>query len=268
MVQELGSTQIDIPKLVKQIYQPTLFAGKTVLVTGGSRGIGQAICLGFGALGAKIIVNYTAHSQAALQTLDAIKSFGGSAVCAQFDVSDFSGVQNSIKLLEKEHGPIETLINNAGISRDNLFVKFKEEDWDATLNTNLKGAFNCARAVAMGMMRQRAGKIINISSVVGILGAPGQCAYAASKAGLIGFTRALALEFANRNVQVNAIAPGYITTDMTDQLNADQIEKIKSKIPCGKVGSPIEIAKAAIFLASSAGDYMTGQVLSVDGGLT
>ncbi|APJ05197.1 3-oxoacyl-[acyl-carrier-protein] reductase [Silvanigrella aquatica] len=249
------------------MYASSLLNGKVALVTGGSRGIGRAIAVALGALGAKVIVNYAGNSQAAEATVSEIMQNGGMATCVKFDVSDFNLVQESIKVLEKEHGGIDILVNNAGVSKDNLFVKFKEEEWDTTLDTNLKGAFNCARAVAMGMMRKRAGKIINISSVVGLMGNAGQSAYSASKAGLIGLTKSLALELAGRNVQINAIAPGYISTDMTDALNEEVLKKIIEKIPADKVGEPIEIAKAVVFLASSSSSYITGQTLSVDGGM-
>nr|WP_222435723.1 3-oxoacyl-[acyl-carrier-protein] reductase [Fluviispira vulneris] len=263
------STELaDVATVMKQIYSPTLLAGKVALVTGGSRGIGKAIAIAFGALGAKVIINYAGNAQAAEATVEEIVRNGGMATCVKFDVSDFTLVQDTVKALEKEHGTIEILVNNAGVSRDNLFVKFKEEEWDNTLDTNLKGAFNCSRALAMSMMRKRAGKIINISSVVGLTGNAGQSAYAASKAGVIGFTKALALELAGRNVQINAIAPGYISTDMTGALSEDVLTKIIEKIPVQKVGDPIEVAKAAVFLASPSSSYITGQTLAVDGGMT
>lgn len=258
----------DVAEIVSNIYAKNLLNGKVALVTGGSRGIGKAIAVAFGALGAKVIINYAGNSQAAEHTVAEISKNGGIATCVKFDVSDFNLVQDTIKALEKEHGGIDILVNNAGVSRDNLFVKFKEEEWDSTLDTNLKGAFNCSRAVAMGMMRKRAGKIINISSVVGLTGNAGQSAYAASKSGVIGLTKALALELASRNIQINAIAPGYFTTDMTGALNEEVLKKIVEKIPSDKVGDPVEIAKAAVFLASTSSSYITGQTLAVDGGMT
>lgn len=258
----------DVAQTICNIYAQNLLAGKVALVTGGSRGIGKAISIAFGALGAKVIINYAGNSQAAESVVTEIMKNGGIATCVKFDVSDFNLVQETIKILEKEHGGIDILINNAGVSRDNLFVKFKEEEWDNTLDTNLKGAFNCSRAVAMSMMRKRSGKIINISSVVGLTGNPGQSAYAASKSGVIGLTKALALELAGRNVQINAIAPGYFLTDMTGALSEDVLKKIVEKIPSEKVGDPVEIAKAAVFLASSSAGYITGQTLAVDGGMT
>ena len=265
---ELKTDTQNIFQSIREIYAPNMFQGKTVLVTGGSRGIGQGISLAFGALGAKVIINYAGNAVAAQQTVDEIAKNGGTAIAVAFDVSNFTVVQETIKSLEKEHGNIEILINNAGISKDNLFVKFKEEEWDTTIDINLKGAFNCSRALAMSMMRKRAGKIINISSVVGLMGSAGQAAYAASKSGLFGLTKSLAQEFATRNVQINAIAPGYISTDMTGALGQELIQRVLTKIPAERLGEPIDIAKAVIFLASPGASYITGQTLAVDGGMT
>ena len=253
---------------IRNLYATDLLKGRVALVTGGARGIGKAICLGLGALGAKVIVNYSGSQQAAQQVAQEIQNAGGESVALGFDVSKFDIVQETIKNIEKEHGAVDILVNNAGISKDNLFVKFKEEEWDTTLDTNLKGAFNCARAVAMGMLRRRSGKIINISSVIGLTGNAGQAAYAASKAGVLGLTKSLAQELASRNVQVNAVAPGYILTDMTRALNAEITEKIKTKIPAQALGETVEIAKVVVFLASPASSYVTGQTLAVDGGMT
>jgi 3-oxoacyl-[acyl-carrier protein] reductase len=258
----------DVAKNICNIYAQNLLIGKIALITGGSRGIGRAISIAFGALGAKVIVNYAGNAQAAEAVVTEIKSNGGMATCVKFDVSDHALVQETMKALEKEHGSIDILVNNAGISKDNLFVKFKEDEWDQTLDTNLKGAFNCSKAVTMGMMKKRAGKIINISSVIGLTGNAGQSAYAASKAGIIGLTKSLARELASRNIQVNAIAPGYISTDMTNVLDTTVTNKIIDSIPAAKIGDPLEIASAAVFLASPAGAYVTGQTLAVDGGMT
>lgn len=258
----------DVSQVIRSIYSPGLFDGKNVLVTGGSRGIGKAIAVAFGALGAKVIINYAGNASAAESTKEEIIKNGGQALCIQFDVSNFTFVQEVIKNLEKEQGNIEILVNNAGLSKDNLFVRFKEEEWDATIDTNLKGAFNCARALAMSMLRKRSGKIINIASVVGLTGNAGQTAYAASKAGVIGLTKSLALELATRNIQVNAIAPGYISTDMTGALGEELVNKVLTKIPSERLGDPVEIAKAVVFLASPAASYITGQTLAVDGGMT
>lgn len=259
---------VDVAQVVRSIYSENMFHGKNALVTGGSRGIGRAISVALAALGAKVIINYAGNAVAAEATRDEIIRNGGQAVCIPFNVADYTAVQETLKNVEKEHGVIEILVNNAGISKDNLFVKFKEEEWDATIDTNLKGAFNCARALAMGMMRKRSGKIINISSVVGLTGNAGQSAYSASKAGVIGLTKSLALEFASRNIQVNAIAPGYITTDMTGALGEALIQQVLTKIPSERLGDPVEIAKAVVFLASPAASYITGQTLAVDGGMT
>ena len=262
------SETVDIVKNIRSIYTENLFSGKTALVTGASRGIGRSIAVALGALGAKVIVNYSGNQQAAAETVELIKNASGVAVESQFNVSDFTVVQEKIKSLEKEHGTIDILVNNAGISKDNLFVKFKEEEWDSTIDTNLKGAFNCCRAVAMSMMRKRSGKIINVSSVIGLTGNSGQAAYAASKSGILGLTKSLAIELASRNVQVNAIAPGYISTDMTGSLGEDLIKKVLMKIPSERLGEGLDIAKLAVFLASEASNYMTGQTLAVDGGMT
>jgi 3-oxoacyl-[acyl-carrier protein] reductase len=253
---------------LRNIYSHELFIGKNVVVTGGSRGIGQSIAIAFAALGANVIINYTSQEQIAGVLVDFIKHNGGRASALRFSVDQFSAVQEVFKRIEKEHGTIDILVNNAGISKDNLFVRFKEEDWDAVIDINLKGAFNCSRAVAMGMMKKRSGKIINISSVVGLTGNAGQSAYSASKAGLIGLTKSLALEFASRDIQINAIAPGYIQTDMTSSLPQDTTQKIIDKIPAQKMGLPLDIAKAVVFFASSASGYVTGQTLAVDGGMT
>lgn len=253
---------------LNKIYAPNLFLGKNILVTGGSRGIGRAISTAFAMLGGKVIINYSGNKGAAEETVEEIKQFGGEAVIVQFDVSNFTQVQDTIKNLEKEHGSIEILVNNAGISKDNLFIKFKEEEWDATLDINLKGTFNCARALAFSMMRKRTGKIINISSVIGLVGNAGQSAYSASKAGIIGLTKSLAQELAARNIQVNSVAPGYIMTDMTNVLGEAVIAQVLTKIPSEKVGHPLDVAKAVIFLASPASNYITGHTLTVDGGMT
>lgn len=268
-MEEKKSTALaDVAHVVRSLYAHNLLSGKTALVTGASRGIGRAVAVGLAALGAKVIVNYAGNAAAAEDTLSEIKKNNGDGHLIQFDVANFTVVQETIKNLEKEFGAIEILVNNAGVCKDNLFVKFKEEEWDANLNTNLKGAFNCTRALAMSMMRKRAGKVINISSVIGLTGNAGQTAYAASKSGLLGFTRSLAQELGSRNVHINAICPGYFTTDMTGALPPDTASKIVEKIPLQQLGDPVEIAKAVIFLASPAASYITGQTLAVDGGMT
>lgn len=267
-MEEKKTDLVDVAQTVRALYAPDLLSGKTALVTGASRGIGRAIAVGLAALGAKVIVNYAGNAAAAESTLAEIKKNNGQGHLIQFDVSNFNVVQETIKNLEKEFGAIEILVNNAGVCKDNLFVKFKEEEWDANLDTNLKGAFNCTRALAMSMMRKRAGRVINISSVIGLIGNAGQTGYAASKAGLLGFTKSLAQELGSRNVLINAICPGYFTTDMTGALPPDAASKIVEKIPLQQLGDPVEIAKAVIFLASPAASYITGQTLAVDGGMT
>lgn len=259
---------LDIAAEIKKIYTPQLLSGKVAVVTGGSRGIGRAICVGLGACGAKVVVNYAGNEAAASETAALVKAAGGEAKIVKFDVANFTEVQEAFKQIEKDFGVVDILVNNAGVSKDNLFVRFKEEEWDANIDTNLKGSFNCARAVAMGMMKKRAGKIVNLSSVIGLLGNAGQTAYAASKAGLLGLTKSLAREFASRNIQVNAIAPGYISTDMTAAHGEKLVAEVLTKIPMERLGDPGEIAKMAVFLCSPASNYVTGQTLAVDGGMT
>lgn len=259
---------LDIVAEIRKIYSPQLLAGKTALVTGGSRGIGRAISVALGACGARVIVNYMGNEAAATETCELVRAAGGEAKISKFDVARFSEVQEIFKALEKEWGAVDILVNNAGVSKDNLFVRFKEEEWDLNIDTNLKGAFNCSRAVAMGMMKKRAGKIINMSSVIGLLGNAGQTAYAASKAGLLGLTKSLAREFASRNIQVNAIAPGFVSTDMTAAHGDKLVAEVLTKIPMERLGDPVEIAKLAVFLSSEASNYVTGQTIAVDGGMT
>jgi len=255
-------------ELIRKSFNSNALQGKLVLVTGGSRGIGRAIAVAMGACGAKVIVNYAGNEAAAEETVAAIKAIGSEARAVQFDVSKSAQVTDTLKALEKELGGFDVLVNNAGVSRDNLFIKMKDEEWDANINTNLKGSFLCAKAVTMGMMRKRAGKIINISSVIGLTGNVGQAAYAASKAGILGLTKSLAKELASRNIQVNAICPGYITTDMTSAHGDKLIENVLKQIPMERLGEPLEIARMAVFLATDASNYITGQTFAVDGGMT
>ncbi|MEN9530687.1 MAG: hypothetical protein RI932_2560 [Pseudomonadota bacterium] len=262
----LSSSQV--AEHIRKTYNAQLLAGKVALVTGGSRGIGRSIAIALGACGARVVVNYAGNAAAAQETVAAIEAIGGQARAVQFDVSNSTQTTEAIKGLEKEFGGFDVLVNNAGVSRDNLFIKMKDEEWDANINTNLKGSFVCARAVTMGMMRKRAGKIINISSVIGLTGNVGQAAYAASKAGILGLTKSLAKELASRNIQVNAVCPGYITTDMTSAHGEKLIENVLKQIPMERLGDPIEIARMVIFLASDASNYVTGQTLAVDGGMT
>lgn len=244
-----------------------MLTGKNALVTGAGRGIGKAIALELAAKGAFVIVNYNGSKEAAEQTVAEIKAAGGDAIAYQCSVSDYEACGAMITALIKEYAHIDILVNNAGITRDGLLMKMSEEDFDAVINTNLKGCFNTIRHMSRYFLKQRAGKIINISSVSGILGNAGQANYSASKAGVIGLTKAVARELASRGINVNAVAPGFVETDMTDTLSDSVKENLKSQIPLGKIGHPQDIAKAVAFLASPDANYITGQVLSVDGGM-
>lgn len=244
-----------------------MLTGKNALVTGAGRGIGKAIALELAAKGAFVIVNYNGSKEAAEQTVAEIKAAGGDAIAYQCSVSDYEACGAMITALIKEYAHIDILVNNAGITRDRLLMKMSEEDFDAVINTNLKGCFNTIRHMSRYFLKQRAGKIINISSVSGILGNAGQANYSASKAGVIGLTKAVARELASRGINVNAVAPGFVETDMTDALSDSVKENLKSQIPLGKIGHPQDIAKAVAFLASPDANYITGQVLSVDGGM-
>ena len=244
-----------------------MLTGKNALVTGAGRGIGKAIALELAAKGAFVIVNYNGSKEAAEQTVAEIKAAGGDAIAYQCSVSDYEACGAMITALIKEYAHIDILVNNAGITRDGLLMKMSEEDFDAVINTNLKGCFNTIRHMSRFFLKQRAGKIINISSVSGILGNAGQANYSASKAGVIGLTKAVARELASRGINVNAVAPGFVETDMTDALSDSVKENLKSQIPLGKIGHPQDIAKAVAFLASPDANYITGQVLSVDGGM-
>lgn len=244
-----------------------MLTGKNALVTGAGRGIGKAIALELAAKGAFVIVNYNGSKEAAEQTVAEIKAAGGDAVAYQCSVSDYEACGAMITALIKEYAHIDILVNNAGITRDGLLMKMSEEDFDAVINTNLKGCFNTIRHMSRYFLKQRAGKIINISSVSGILGNAGQANYSASKAGVIGLTKAVARELASRGINVNAVAPGFVETNMTDTLSDSVKENLKSQIPLGKIGHPQDIAKTVAFLASPDADYITGQVLSVDGGM-
>jgi 3-oxoacyl-[acyl-carrier protein] reductase len=241
--------------------------GEIALVTGGSRGIGRAICLALAEKGAEVLVNYVSQKQKAEETCDEIIKRGGKAIPIGFDVSDSAGTQAAIDTVVKEKGRVSILVNNAGITRDGLSMRYSVEDWDRVVNTNLRGAFFASQAVMRPMMKNRQGSIINISSIVGVIGNPGQAAYCAAKAGMIGLTKSLAKELASRNIRVNAVAPGFIETDMTHEMTAEQKEQLHKNIPLGRVGKAEEIAAAVAFLASPAANYITGQVLIIDGGL-
>ncbi|MCL6472881.1 MAG: 3-oxoacyl-[acyl-carrier-protein] reductase [Firmicutes bacterium] len=239
---------------------------KIALVTGGTRGIGEAICIRLAKEGADIA--FTGHDQdAAKNVISAISNLGKRALFLEADVTDKDRVVAAVSDIEKQLGPIDILVNNAGITRDNLFIRMKEEDWQAVIDTNLTGIFNVTQAVAKTMLRKKRGSIINISSVIGLAGNPGQANYAASKAGIIGLTKALAKEFSNRNIRVNAVAPGFIETDMTKKLSDDVREKARLQIPLGFFGKPDDVAASVVFLASDDARYITGQVLVVDGGM-
>ena len=239
--------------------------GKLVLVTGASRGIGRAVALALAAEGAEVVVNYASSPEAAEAVVAEIQAKGGSAYALKADVSDEASVDDLIKTVLKRSERIDVLVNNAGITRDGLLMRMKTEDWQAVINLNLTGVFLCTRAVSRPMLKQRSGRIINITSVVGLMGNAGQANYAAAKAGVVGLTRSSAKEMASRGITVNAVAPGFIATDMTKDLEADAI---LSAIPLGRFGSPDQVAGAVRFLAADpAAAYITGQVLQVDGGM-
>ena len=241
--------------------------GKTALVTGAGRGIGRAIAIRLAKGGAEVIVNYTGSEEKAAETVEMNKAAGGSAVAVKCDVSDFEACQRMAKEIIDKYKKIDILVNNAGITRDGLIMRRSEKDYDQVLDINLKGAFNTIRHFSPYFLKQRSGKIINISSVSGIIGNPGQANYSASKAGLIGLTKSVARELASRSVCVNAVAPGFIETDMTDAMSDSARQKVLSAIPMGRSGHTEDIAEAVAFLADEASDYITGQVLSVDGGM-
>lgn len=237
------------------------------LVTGGSRGIGKAICLELAKRGAKVYVNFSSRSDAAEQTVSEIKEAGGDAAILGFNVADSEAVENAINEIKSNDGKIDILVNNAGVTYNGVFIRMKDEDWKKVMDINLGGAYNCCKATAKLMMKARVGRIINISSVVAEMGNPGQAPYVASKAGLIGLTKSLAKELAVRNITVNAITPGFIQTDMTDDLSdALKAEHLKV-IPLGQYGNPEDIANAVAFLASGESKYITGQVLGINGGM-
>jgi 3-oxoacyl-[acyl-carrier protein] reductase len=244
-----------------------MLSGKVALVTGGSRGIGRAICLELAAQGAKVVVNYAGSQAAAEAVVAQIKEQGGEALAVQGDVASYEDAEKMVKATLEAFGRVDILVNNAGITRDNLLIRMKEEDWDAVLNTNLKGVFNCTKAVARPMMKQRFGRIINITSVVGVIGNPGQANYVSAKAGVIGLTKSSAKELSSRGITVNAVAPGYIETDMTEKLGEDVKSKLFEAIPLQRLGRPEDIANVVSFLASDKASYITGQVLNVDGGM-
>lgn len=243
------------------------FKGKVALVTGGSRGIGRAIALELGRLGASVMINYNQSADAAEGVKVEIESAGAKAAIYQADVSDFAQADALVKKTIESFGDLHILVNNAGITRDGLIMTMSESDWDAVIETNLKSTFNCSKPAVRYMMRKRYGRIINISSISGVMGNAGQTNYSASKAGQIGLTKALAREVAARNVTVNAIAPGFIETDIWETVPEDIQKNLIDVIPLGRVGEAGEIAQAVAFLASDHAGYITGHVLAVDGGI-
>lgn len=244
-----------------------MLKGKVAVVTGASRGIGRAVACAMAAEGASVAINYNGSMERALEVKQEIEAAGGKAEVFQCDVSDFSACENFIREVLDTFGRIDILVNNAGITKDGLLMKMSEEDYDAVLNTNLKGTFNCIRFVARQMIRQKCGRIVNMASVSGVLGNAGQANYAASKAGVIGLTKSAARELASRGITVNAIAPGFINTEMTAVLSDKVKEGAVAQIPMGTFGEVDDVAQTAVFLASDQARYITGQVICVDGGM-
>ena len=241
--------------------------GKVAVVTGGSRGIGRAIALALGGAGARVAVTCTQQRGAAEEVIAALKAMGSEGRVYQFDVADFQAVSQAFDQIVADFGGLDVLVSNAGVTRDQLLVRMKPADWDVVLQTNLTGTFNCSRAAARTMLRQRSGRIVNITSVAGLTGNPGQTNYAASKAGIVGFTKALAKELAPRNVTVNAVAPGFIETDMTQVLPDSQRQAVLQQIPAARFGEPEDVAACVLFLSSEGAQYITGEVIRVSGGL-
>ena len=242
-------------------------AGKTAVITGASRGIGRAIAIKLASLGANIVLNYRSNIKSVQEVIDVIEAIGSKAVAVQGDVSSFSDSEKIVKAAVENFGAIDILVNNAGITKDGLLMRMKEEDFDKVIDVNLKGTFNCIRHASSFMVKQRSGKIINMSSVVGVAGNAGQINYSASKAGVIGITKSAARELASRGITVNAVAPGFIQTDMTDVLSEKVKDELIQGIPLKRFGMPEDIAELVAFLASDSGSYITGQVINVDGGM-
>lgn len=244
-----------------------LLDGKTALVTGASRGIGRAVALRLAEEGARVAINYAGNVKAAEEVKAAIEAAGGTAMLCRADIADSAAVEAMVDSVVKAFGAIDILVNNAGITRDTLLMRMKDEDFEKVLDTNLKGVFYCTKAVSKLMMKKRAGRIVNMASVVGLVGNAGQTNYAAAKAGVIGFSKSAAKELASRGITVNVVAPGFIGTDMTAGLSEAVKEKALADIPLGKMGEPKDVANAVLFLASDQASYITGQVVNVDGGM-
>ena len=244
-----------------------LLDNKIALVTGASRGIGKAIAIALAKAGATVVINYAGNANAAQEVATEIMENSGKAIVIQADVASAEAVENMVKMIVEQFGRIDILVNNAGITRDNLLMRMKESDWDDVMNTNLKGVYNCTKSISRIMMKQRYGKIVNMTSVVGLTGNAGQANYAASKAGMNGFTKSIALELGSRNIRCNAIAPGFIETEMTAKLNEDVVKGWREAIPLKRGGTPEDVANVCVFLASDMSAYVTGQVINVDGGM-
>jgi 3-oxoacyl-[acyl-carrier protein] reductase len=244
-----------------------MLKGKTAVVTGASRGIGRAIAIKLATLGVNIVVNYRSSYDAVQEVVKEIQALGARALAVQCDISSFKDVESMMKKSMEEFGSIDILVNNAGITKDGLLMRMKEEEFDSVIDINLKGAFNCTRHISAIMLKQRSGRIINISSVSGLTGNAGQVNYSSAKAGILGMTKAVAKELAGRGVTCNAVAPGYIQTDMTEGLSDKVKENIMNAIPLKRLGTPEDVANAVAFLASEEATYITGQVINVDGGM-
>lgn len=240
---------------------------KVAIVTGAGRGIGSAIAVVLASQGARVVVNYSRSAEAAEAVVARIREAGGEAFAVQADVSDAAQVAALVAATVAHFGRLDILVNNAGITRDKLLIRMKDEDWDAVLDTNLKGAFLCARAVAPILMKQKAGTIVNVGSVIGKVGGAGQVNYSAAKAGLVGLTKSLAKELGARNIRVNAVAPGFIATEMTDVLKEEQRQEVLRQVPAGRLGAPEDVANVVAFLCAPEASYITGEVIAVDGGL-
>ncbi len=244
-----------------------VLSNKVALITGASRGIGREVAIEMAKAGADIVINYIGDVNLALEVQGQVQALGRKAIILEADVSNAQAVEELLEKAVAEFSRIDILVNNAGITRDNLLARMKEEDWDAVMNVNLKSVFNCTKATLKYMMKQRYGKIVNVSSVVGVMGNAGQANYSASKAGVIGFTKSIAKEVASRNITVNAVAPGFIDTEMTAKLPEKVKTEMSANIPLNRFGLPVDIANAIIFLASDNAGYITGQTLHIDGGM-